>query len=149
MQTIWVRLERTPFSLWLVYLVVYISLGALAQFSAPYLEIAHFAHDWQFITLYGGFLVPLSILIRGLPWYQQYAYALMVLAPLEIVAFTLQTSVAYPDNVLDALVGERNFTLTMVVVAAWIPYLGNRVIKAITQRLGWLPTTDLPAQAGE
>jgi hypothetical protein len=130
LRALWSRWADTPRNLWSLYLISYLILGALAQLSTPYLEIARFARNWQFITLYGGFLVPLSLLIRGLPWHQQYAYALMAIAPIELGAFTLQTSVAYPHNIIEVWLGPRNFTLAMVLLAAWIPYVGNLVVPA-------------------
>ena len=135
LKTLWLRWADTPRSLWSIYLISYLLLGALAQLLTPYLEIARFARNWQFITLYGGFLVPLSVLIRGLPWHQQYAYAVMAIAPIELGAFTLHTSIAYPHNIIEVLLGQRNFTLAMVLLAAWIPYVGNLVVPAFAR---WL-----------
>lgn len=145
LQALWKRWHAVPRELWLLYLATFLLLGAAAQVSTPYLEIARFARNWQFITLYGGFLVPLALLLRGMPWHQQYAYALMAIAPVEIGAFTLGTSLAYPNNVFDAWVGERNFTLAMVLIAAWIPYVANRVLGVGERLLGASATISLRA----
>lgn len=132
---LWSRLSTTPTHLLPIYFVVYLAGGAVAQLVlAPHLEIARFARDWQFLTLYGGFLVPLSLAVRGLPWHQQYAYSLMAIAPVEISAFALGTSVAYPANLFDAVLGPHNFTLAMVMLAAWLPYLGNLVVATVDRR---------------
>ena len=138
MRKLWLQLSATPRSLWLIYIVVYLAVGTVLQSTAPYTRVARFAYGWQVITLYGLYLVPLSALLRGRPWHMQYAYAIMAIAPIDVMGFTLQTSVAYPNNFIDAVFGERNFTLTFVMIASWIPYSGNVVVEAIARRSGSL-----------
>jgi hypothetical protein len=121
--------------MWIVYVVTYLLFGSILQLSAPYTRIARFANDWQVVTLYGFYLIPLSVLLRGRAWHTQYAYALAAIAPIDIGGFALHTSLAYPDNFLDSVVGERNFTLTFVVLASWIPYCGNIFVEATTKHL--------------
>lgn len=136
LRSIWLRWVQLPRKLWLVYLVVYFVMGGCVQLVLPFINIAYWARPWQFATLYCFFLVPLSVLVRDLPWYRQYAYFVTAIMPLEIVAFTLHTSLAYPENILDPIVGIRNFTLTMVMIDSWIPWVGNRIVDFVWLRLG-------------
>ena len=131
----WTRLSETSWLMWGVYLTIYLLLGSILQLSAPYIRVARFAYDWQVVTLYGFYLVPISVLLRGRPWHTQYAYALMAIAPIDILGFSLHTSLAYPNNRLDAIVGERNFTLMFVILAAWIPFFGNMFVEIVTKQL--------------
>ena len=135
MRGLWSRIAEVPRLMWIIYLVTYLIVGGILQLSAPFMRIARFAYDWQVITLYGLYLVPLSVLLRGRPWHMQYAYALVAIAPIDILGFSLHTSLAYPNNFFDSVVGERNFTLTFVVLASWIPFCGNVVVEAITGRV--------------
>jgi hypothetical protein len=144
MYKLWLLLRETPRAFWPIYLVTYLAFGAVLQFTAPYTQIARFAHDWQVVTLYGLYLVPLSALLRGRKWHMQYAYAIMTIAPVDIIGFMFHTSIAYPNNFIDAIVGERNFTMTFVLIAAWIPYVGNVVVEVIAQALGSHEKTDFP-----
>ncbi|MFP5289220.1 MAG: hypothetical protein ACLGI9_26020 [Thermoanaerobaculia bacterium] len=123
--TFWIRQPRR---LWLLYLFVYFCMGGVVQLILPYINIAYFSRPWQFATLYCGFLVPLSMPLRGQPWHRQYAYFVTAIMPIEIGAFILGTSVAYPHNILEPIVGMRNFTLAMVMIDSWIPYIGNRIV---------------------
>ena len=131
----WTRVADISLLTWIIYLTTYLLVGGILQLSSPYTRIARFAYDWQVLTLYGLYLVPISVLLRGRPWHMQYAYALAAIAPIDIVGFALHTSLAYPNNFFDSVVGERNFTLTFVVLASWIPYCGNLVVEAITKLL--------------
>jgi hypothetical protein len=121
-------LRQTTVRLWLLYFIVYVVGGGTLQLAAPYLRIAAFLHNWQVFSLYGLFLVPLSILLRGRPWHSQYAYSVVAIAPVDIVGFAIGTSVAYPGNLIERIVGPRSFTLTFVVIAGWIPVAGNIVV---------------------
>jgi hypothetical protein len=111
-----------------LYFVVYVGAGGALQLAAPYLKVAAFLHNWQVLSLYGLFLVPLSILLRGRSWHSQYAYSVVAIAPVDIVGFAIGTSVAYPGNFIERVVGPRSFTLTFVVIAGWIPVAGNIVV---------------------
>lgn len=131
----WTRLSTTSWLMWVVYLTSYLLVGSILQLSAPYIRVARFAYDWQVVTIYGLYLVPMSVLLRGRPWHTQYAYALVAIAPIDILGFALHTSLAYPNNRLDVIVGERNFTLTFVILASWIPLFGNMFVEAVTRQL--------------
>lgn len=131
----WTRLSTTSWLMWAVYLTSYLLVGTILQLSAPYIRVARFAYDWQVVTIYGLYLVPMSVLLRGRPWHTQYAYALVAIAPIDIAGFALHTSLAYPNNRLDVIVGERNFTLTFVILASWIPFFGNMFVQAVTRQL--------------
>jgi hypothetical protein len=128
-------LRRTPRRIWILYLVVYCSAGGVLQAASPRLQIAAFYHDWQVLTLYGLFLVPLSILLRGRPWHVQYAYAVTAIAPVDIGGFALGTSIAYPNNIIERAFGPLSFTLVFVILAGWMPLLGNLLVARLE---GWL-----------
>jgi hypothetical protein len=115
----------------MVYLVVYIVAGGVLQWASPYMRIAAFLHDWQVFSLYGLFLVPLSILVRGRPWHTQYVYAVAAIGPIDVIGFAIGTSIAYPGNVIERVVGTRSFTLAFVLAAGWIPVVGNIVVSRL------------------
>jgi hypothetical protein len=112
---------RCPPSVLVRYLAVYILVGWVLQMNADHIHIARFARSWQVVTMYGCVLVPLSLLLRRLPWHMQYAYSVVVIAPMDLAGFAIHSSVAYPGNILEEVFGPRSFTLAFVLIAAWIP----------------------------
>jgi hypothetical protein len=90
--------------------------------TSQWLEIARFTYWWQAITVYVLYMVPLSVIFRRLPWWQQYLYGLFPMGLLEFGGYALHTSYAYPHNWIDRLFSERNFSLAMVLFfAAYFP----------------------------
>ena len=89
------------------------------------MQIAKFTYWWQVITVYVLYMVPISLLLRGLPFHAQYAYGLVAMAFLEFSGYALQTSYAYDNNTLDAFFGTRNFSLAMAIFFALYFPLGN------------------------
>ena len=65
----------------------------------------------------------------------QYAYGLIAMGLLEFIGYALETSYAYPDNILDTYFGPRNFSLAMTLFFAWYFPLGNWVVGKIYQLL--------------
>ncbi len=108
-----------------VYVVVYFLWGSAMNWVGEELEIAKFRYWWQVITVYIIYMVPISLLLRGLPVYRQYAYGLIAMALLEFIGYALETSYAYPDNILDIAFNSRNFSLAMAIFFAWYFPLGN------------------------
>ncbi|HEX4496078.1 MAG TPA: hypothetical protein VIE43_10470 [Thermoanaerobaculia bacterium] len=124
-----------PTSLWVTYAVTYFLAGTLMNQVGQWLEIARFTHWWQVITVYVLYMVPLSVLLHPLPWWRQYLYGLFPMGLLEFGGYALHTSYAYPDNLLDRLFSERNFTLAMVLFfSAYFPLL-NALVSALHDRL--------------
>jgi hypothetical protein len=124
-----------PTSLWVTYAVTYFLAGTLMNQVGQWLEIARFAHWWQVITVYVLYMVPLSVLFRRLPWWQQYLYGLFPMGLLELGGYALHTSYAYLHNLIDRLLSERNFTLAMVLFfGAYFPLL-NTLVSRLHGRL--------------
>lgn len=124
------RLKVDP-KLILVYIVFYLAWGFLMDWVGTVLEIARFTYWWQVITVYGLYMVPISLLLRGLSFHMQYAYGLIAMGLLEFTGYALESSYAYPDNILDAYFGIRNFSLAMTLFFAWYFPLGNWVVAKI------------------
>ena len=124
------RLNVDP-KLILVYVVVYLSWGFLMDWVGTVLEIARFTYWWQVITVYGLYMIPISLLLRGLSIHMQYAYGLIAMGLLEFTGYALESSYAYPDNILDTYFGIRNFSLAMTLFFAWYFPLGNWVVTKI------------------
>jgi hypothetical protein len=119
----------------LVYVVLYFSWGMLMDWFGQYMEIARFTYWWQVITVYVLFMVPLSLLLRKYEWHVQYAYGLIAMAILEWLGYKMETSYAYPDNLLDQYFNIRNFSLSMAIFfAAYFP-VGNWAVAAISKKL--------------
>ena len=109
----------------LTYLLVYFLWGLGMNELGKELEIARFTYWWQVITVYLVYMVPISLLLRGLPFHMQYAYGLIAMGLLEFGGYLWETSYAYPNNILDQLFGIRNFSLAMSLFFAVYFPLGN------------------------
>ena len=115
----------------LTYCVVYFLWGLAMNWVGQQLVIAKFTFWWQVITCYILYMVPISLLLRGLPFHQQYAYGLIAMGLLEFGGYALQTSYAYPNNILDQLFNQRNFSLGMALFFALYFPLGNALVAKI------------------
>ena len=125
---------QTSRRVWLSYFVVYLSAGFIMNGIGQWMEIARFANWWQVISCYGLYLVPASLFVKHRSMFDQYLYGLFFLGLLELGGYTLQTSIPYPNNVIDALFTERNFALAMTLFFAGLLPLGNWTMKHVLQR---------------
>ena len=124
---------RLPAAHWATYAITYFCIGTLMNQVGQWLEIARFTHWWQVITVYVIYMVPISVLLRGLPWWQQYLYGLLPMGLLELGGYAFHTSYAYPGNILDRYLDPRNFSLAMVLFfAAYFPLL-NALVATIAR----------------
>ena len=112
----------------LTYAVIYFVWGMLMDNFGARVEIAKFTYWWQVITVYLIYMIPISLLLKDLPFHAQYAYGLVAMALLEFGGYALQTSYAYPDNLLDQLFNIRNFSLGMALFFALYFPLGNLLV---------------------
>ncbi len=112
----------------LTYAIIYFTWGMLMDNFGAKVEIAKFTYWWQVITVYLIYMIPISLLLRGLPFHMQYAYGLVAMALLEFGGYALQTSYAYPDNMLDNLFNIRNFSLGMALFFALYFPVGNLLV---------------------
>ncbi|UII79478.1 hypothetical protein [Flagellimonas sp. CMM7] len=108
-----------------IYCTVYFLWGLGMNWFGAQMEIAEFTFWWQVITCYILYMVPISLVLRGLPFHMQYAYGLIAMGLLEFGGYALQTSYAYPNNILDQLFNIRNFSLGMALFFALYFPLGN------------------------
>ncbi len=119
----------------LIYCFVYFAWGTLMNWFGAEVEIAKFTYWWQVITCYILYMVPISLLLRNLPFHTQYAYGLVAMCLLEFGGYALQTSYAFPNNLMDQLFGERNFALGMALFFALYFPIGNWGVQKIYDRL--------------
>lgn len=112
----------------LVYCLVYFFWGMGMDWFGTQMEIARFTYWWQVITCYILYMVPISLLLRGLPFHTQYAYGLVAMCLLEFGGYALQSSYAYPDNLLDQFFTIRNFSLGMALFFALYFPAGNWLV---------------------
>lgn len=115
----------------LTYCIVYFFWGLAMNWIGIQLEIAQFTYWWQVVTTYIIYMVPISLLLRNLPFHAQYAYGLVAMCLLEFGGYALQTSYAYPENILDRFFGIRGFGLAMALFFAFYFPLGNWVVTKI------------------
>jgi hypothetical protein len=121
---------RLPAAHWAIYVVTYFLIGSVMNQAGQWMEIARFVFWWQVITVYVLYMVPISVVLRKLPWWQQYLYGLFPMGLLEFGGYALHSSYAYPHNILDRLFSERNFSLAMVLFfAAYFPLLNALVAR--------------------
>ena len=119
---------RLPAAHWVVYAVTYFIAGTLMNQIGQWLEIAKFVFWWQVITVYVLYMLPISVVMRKLPWWQQYLYGLFPMSLLEFGGYALHSSYAYPHNILDQFFSERNFSLAMTLFFALYFPLLNAVV---------------------
>ena len=115
----------------LVYVLIYFTWGLCMNYFGSYMHIARFTYWWQIITCYILFMVPVSLLLRGLPFHTQYAYGLVAMALCEFGDYTIRSSYAYPDNLLDKFFSPQNFLLGMALFFVLYFPLGNWVVGKI------------------
>ncbi len=127
------QLFSTTPSLLFTYLIVYFLWGVLMHNFGIFMQIARFRYWWQIISCYLLYMVPISILMKDLPWYDQYAYGLFFMGILEFAGYMLKTSIAFDNNLLDRFFGIRNFALGMTLFfGAYFP-IGNAAVAWIHQ----------------
>nr|WP_297917485.1 hypothetical protein [uncultured Allomuricauda sp.] len=115
----------------LLYCLVYFLWGLGMNWFGTQVEIAKFTYWWQVITCYILYMVPISLVLRGMPFHAQYAYGLAAMGLLEFGGYALKTSYAYPNNLLDKLFDIRNFSLGMALFFALYFPLGNWAVDRI------------------
>lgn len=115
----------------LIYVITYFIWGILMDKFGATVEIAKFTYWWQVITVYLMYMIPISLLLRGLPFHMQYAYGLIAMSFLEFGGYALQTSYAYPGNLLDQIFNIRNFSLSMALFFTLYFPLGNILVNKI------------------
>lgn len=122
----------------LIYCLVYFIWGLGMNWFGTQMEIAKFTYWWQIITCYLLYMVPISLVLRGLPFHTQYAYGLVAMGLLEFGGYALQTSYAYPDNLLDQFFNIRNFSLGMALFfALYFPagnWLGGKIYSSVFKK---------------
>ncbi|WP_374959199.1 hypothetical protein [Gilvibacter sp.] len=114
-----------------VYVVLYFAWGMGMDWFGATVHIATFTYWWQVITVYLLYMIPISLILRGLPFHMQYAYGLIAMGLLEFGGYALETSIAFPNNILDQFFGERNFALAMALFFALYFPLGNWAVSKI------------------
>ncbi len=118
-----------------IYVIIYLLWGILMHNFGIYAKIARFKHWWQIITCYVLYMIPVSLLLREFAWYEQYAYGLFFMGILEFSGYTIRSSVAYDNNILDRFFGERNFSLAMTLFFASYFPLGNWIVASIGEKI--------------
>ena len=124
-----------PVQLLLTYVVVYLIAGTIMNYLGAEFKIAKFTYWWQIITCYGLFMIPISLLLRGLPFHRQYAYGLIAMGLLEFSGYAIQSSYVFSDNVIDQFFNPRNFSLAMALFFAIYFPLGNMLVDRIYRML--------------
>ena len=120
-----------PIQLWITYILVYLIAGTIMNYVGAQLEIARFTYWWQIITCYVLYMIPISLLLRGLPFHMQYAYGLIAMGLLEFGGYAIESSYVYPNNIIDQLFNPRNFSLSMALFFAVYFPLGNLLVSTI------------------
>lgn len=119
----------------LIYILIYFAWGMGMDKFGEAVEIAKFTYWWQVITVYLLYMIPISLLLRKLPFHAQYAYGLVAMALLEFGGYAFQTSYAYPDNLMDQFFNIRNFSLGMALFFALYFPAGNWITGAVYKLL--------------
>tara|TARA_B110000444_G_scaffold253519_1_gene284506 strand:- start:2683 stop:3117 length:435 start_codon:yes stop_codon:yes gene_type:complete len=115
----------------LIYVIIYFLWGMGMDKFGSIMEIARFTYWWQVITVYLLYMIPISLLLRKLPFYTQYAYGLVTMCLLEFGGYLLETSYAYPNNLMDQYLNIRNFSLGMAMFFALYYPAGNWLVSKV------------------
>lgn len=115
----------------MVYAILYVGWGIGMNYFGSYMEIARFTYWWQILTCYLLYMVPVSLLLRNLPFHTQYAYGLVAMAFLEFGGYAMRSSYAYPNNILDQTFSPQNFALGMAMFFALYFPAGNWLVGKI------------------
>lgn len=115
----------------LIYVVTYFAWGMAMNAFGKKMKIAKFTYWWQIITCYILYMVPISLLLRNLPFHAQYAYGLVAMGFLEFGGYALKSSYAYPNNILDKTFSPQNFSLGMALFFALYFPAGNWLVGKI------------------
>jgi hypothetical protein len=107
-------------------------MNAMGQF----LRIGEYAYWWQVLTCYGLYMIPASLLVRKRSYFDQYLSGLLIIALLELPAYSLGTSIAHPNSILDQYLTPRNYTLFMTVFFAGFIPLGNWAVTTVRRWSG-------------
>ena len=122
------KLLNTSSSLLVTYILVYVVWGIGMNAFGTYAEIARFTYWWQIITCYVLYMIPISILLKGYPFFTQYSYGLVAMGILEFLGYALKTSFVYPENILERLFQPQNFSLGMALFFAFYFPAGNWIV---------------------
>lgn len=115
----------------LVYCIIYFLWGMGMNWFGIQMEIAKFTYWWQIISCYILYMVPISLLLRNLPFHMQYAYGFVAMGLLEFWGYYFETSYAYPNNIVEQFFGIRNFALGMALFFALYFPIGNWAVGTI------------------
>lgn len=115
----------------LIYVIIYFLWGMGMDKFGAIIEIARFTYWWQVITVYLMYMIPISLLLRKLPFHAQYAYGLVTMCLLEFGGYLLETSYAYPNNLMDQFFNIRNFSLGMALFFALYYPAGNWLVSKV------------------
>ncbi|MBN1545472.1 MAG: hypothetical protein JW902_02315 [Syntrophaceae bacterium] len=116
---------------YLIYILLYIPTGFFMNAMGQYFRIGEYAYWWQVLTCYGLYLIPASLLVRKRSYFDQYLSGLLIIAILELPAYSLGTSIAHPNSILDQYLTPRNYTLFMTVFFAGFIPLGNWAVSKV------------------
>jgi len=116
-----------------LYVSLYAAWGFINNGLGQLWKLAEFAHWWQVLTCYVLYLVPWSLAVRRRSVAQQYLHGLLALGLLELLGYSLGTSIAHPENAFDQIFGPRNFSLAMTLMFAGLLPAGNALV-AWTER---------------
>jgi hypothetical protein len=127
-----------------VSVVVFVGLGVVMNALGHALSIAWFRHWWQVVPCYVGYVFPLALALRGLPRARALRASVLAFIPLELVGYAAGTSVIADDNLIAALLGPPNFTLTMVLLVSPTPLVGNALVDLVLALLPRPPPPSAP-----
>ncbi len=137
---VWSRLKADSRLIFL-YCTVYFFWGLGMNWFGISMEIAKFGYWWQVFTTYVIYMVPISLVLRHYPFHTQYAYGLVAMGLLEFSGYALNTSYAYPGNIIEKAFGIRNFALAMSLFFALYFPLGNWAVNRLF-RILFHPSND-------
>lgn len=125
--------------------LILLATGVVMNGLGHLLSIGWFKYWWQVVPCYLGYVLPLTLLLRGAASTSAaWRTSILAFIPLELIGYAIGTSVVCDGNLIAAIVGEHNFTLVMVLLVSPTPIAGNfladKVIAGM-DRLGSPPSS--------
>lgn len=130
-QTVLEQIRPDDFRILWIYIPLYFLWGVGMHNFGIKVKIARFRYWWQIIPCYVLYMIPVSLLLRDMPWHEQYVYGLFFMGIYEFGGYALKTSVVFKDNLLDRFFSPQNFSLAMTLFFASYFPLGNWVVEGL------------------
>lgn len=130
-QSLLEQIRPDDFRILWIYVPLYLAMGIIMHNFGIVTRIARFKHWLQIIPCYVLYMIPVSLLLDEMVWYEQYVYGLFFMGIYEFGGYAFRTSLVFPNNLMDRFFSPQNFSLAMTMFFALYFPLGNWAAKGV------------------